>query len=494
MTELQQLATSALAHPADQEAIEFEGEWISWGEITRLAQQVSTLLATSGVQPGAKIALIARNHPSAMAAFLGLIASAYSIRMIYPFQSATGLTREIDLGSPAAVICAEQDFSDTLRETLQSRSIAGLLLREDMHALLAPGCDKSLINSDKPAPPEIEILTSGTTGKPKPFRLSYAIVAKDFISANSAPIHTAINDAEQAPVLLFFPLGNISGLYSTLPALLGGRRIVLLERFSLAGWHDYVRRYRPLVGGLPPAGIRMALDANLPREDLASLRMIGAGAAPLDPATQRAFEQRYGIPILLSYGATEFGGPVARMTPELHAAWGEQKLGSVGQVIPGVTLKVVDPESGRELDAGQEGLLEIKTPRIGDKWIKTTDIGLLDEDGFLYLRGRADGAIIRGGFKILPETIERALLLHPAVSAAAVVGIADDRLGQVPAAAVVLKPDAEADSDELSRHLREHVLATHIPTAWVFVDELPRTRLSYKVDQAAVRELFAPPG
>jgi long-chain acyl-CoA synthetase len=273
--------------------------------------------------------------------------------------------------------------------------------------------------------------------------------------------------------------------------LLRGHRAVLVERFSVEVWRAYLRRHRPDRASLPPAGFKMVLDAQVPPEELAGLRSLASGAAPLDANVHRAFVARYEIPILLSYGATEFGGPVTSMTQELHAQWGDQKLGSVGRPIAGAQLRVIDPESGAVLAHGQEGVLEVIAPRIGPDWIRTSDLALIDADGFLFHRGRADGAIMRGGFKLLPETIERALLLHPAVSCAAVVGVPDARLGQVPAAAVQIEPGAQQPTiDELERHLRDHVYATHIPVAWRFVDDLPRTA-SFKVDGAAVRGLFA---
>jgi acyl-coenzyme A synthetase/AMP-(fatty) acid ligase len=127
---------------------------------------------------------------------------------------------------------------------------------------------------------------------------------------------------------------------------------------------------------------------------------------------------------------------------------------------------------------------------MGPEWIRTSDIALIDEDGFMYHRGRADGAIMRGGFKLLPETIERALLLHAAISAVAVLGLPDQRLGQVPAAAVQLKPGVDRPGvAALEAHLRAHVYATHIPVAWRIVEELPRTP-SLKIDRPAVRRLF----
>lgn len=495
MNKLEQLAAKALALPAGQPAIEFAKLWINWGDLCQLAEQVGALLATSGATSGEKIALIARNHPAAIAAFVGLIAKGYSIRMVYPFQSTAGIAREIDSIKPAAVIASEADFTASVREVLEANAIAGIALRQ-MEAFAVPGHERSQTSGSTPsAPPPceptIEILTSGTTGNPKPFTLSYEMVAKDIVGANAAPVLVDDNPSALTPILLYFPVGNISGLYTTLPAVLGGRRAVLLERFSVEAWHDYVLRFRPTVGGLPPAGIQMILDADIPKADLSSLHIIGAGAAPLDPAVQKTFEQRYGIPILLSYGATEFGGPVTRMTPELHAIWGERKVGSVGKPLPGVQLRVIDPNTHVELPAGHEGLLEVISPRISPDWIRTADIAIIDADGFMYHLGRADGAIMRGGFKVLPETIERALLLHPAVTSAAVVGIADHRLGQVPAAAVVLKPDTtNVTSEDLAIHVRDHVLATHIPVAWRIVTELPRTKLSFKVDQTAVRKLF----
>jgi acyl-coenzyme A synthetase/AMP-(fatty) acid ligase len=171
-----------------------------------------------------------------------------------------------------------------------------------------------------------------------------------------------------------------------------------------------------------------------------------------------------------------------------------EKIGSVGRPYAGSQLRVIDAETGGELPAGQDGLLEVLTPRMGSTWIRTTDIGMIDKDGFLFLRGRADGAIIRGGFKLLPESIERALCLHPAVAGAIVVGIADKRLGQVPAAVVQIKSGwHQPEIEDLEQHLRKHVYATHIPTAWVFVDALP-LNTSAKPDLAQARRLFEQQG
>ena len=487
MEDLGQLSAAALARPAEQPAIEFRKRWISWGEMRRVGERVGELILASGAGPGARVAFVARNRPSALAALLGMIAGRCTIRMVYPFQSATAIARELAEIEPSVLVAAAEDFPETILAESRSSGIAAIALRE-MDACSLPGLEHARRPGDATLPPQVEILTSGTTGPPKPFRLSYATIARFIVAPRAMD---SGDPAAAPPALLYFPVGNISGLYSTLPALLNGQRAVLLDRFSLAGWHDHLLRFRPATGGLPPAGFQMVLDAGIPPADLDCLRYMGAGAAPLAPEVQRAFEERYGVPILLSYGATEFAGPVAAMTPELHATWGRTKLGSVGRALPGAQLRVVDPASGAVLPPGAEGILQVISPRVGPDWIHTSDVAVIDEDGFLFLRGRADGAIIRGGFKLLPETIERALLLHPGVSAAAVIGLADKRLGQVPGALVQLAPDSpQTGAAELEAHLRDHVPATHIPVVWRFVDALPRTAMSFKVDRPAVRKLL----
>jgi acyl-coenzyme A synthetase/AMP-(fatty) acid ligase len=491
MSGLEVLAAHALVRDAAQPAIEFERQWVRWGEIRQVADRLSALIDTSGAGAYAPVAFVPRNRPSAVAALLGLIAKGRTVRMIYAFQSATALARDVERLKPAILVAAAEDYSEELISVLREQGTAAIALKE-MDAAALPGFERSQrpAEAQGSSPSQVEILTSGTTGPPKRFAVGYDLIARHMMSGNTSAQGSESEQLQLPPTLLFFPVGNISGIYSTLPPLLKGQRAVLLERFSVAGWHDYIVRFRPAATGLPPAGVQMVLDASIPPADLACIRRLGTGAAPLDPTVHRAFEERYGIPILLSYGATEFGGPVAAMTEQLHAVWGQKKFGTVGRALPGAQLRVIDPDTGAVLPPGTEGILEVISPRIGPDWIRTSDLAMIDEDGFLFHRGRADGAIMRGGFKVLPETIERALMLHPAVSAAAVTGLADKRLGQIPAAAIQLKPGVEPPtSAQLEEHLRSHVLATHIPVVWRFVEDLPRTP-SLKVDRPALKRLF----
>ena len=487
---LEDLTRRALTREASQPAIYFEGRWFTWGEMRHVAERIGAFLDASGVPTGAPVALVARNRPSSVAALLGLIARSHTIRMVHPFQSPVAMARDVERLSPAALIAAAGEFTDEMCSVLSQYGIAAVAI-SDMDVAPVPGLEKCGRREIAiPAHPQIEILTSGTTGPPKHFAISFEMIARHHVGVHMLASSQSTDVREMPPMTLFFPLGNISGVYSTIPTMLRGRRAELWDRFTVTAWHQHVLRYRPELSGLPPAGVQMVLEANIPAADLASIRFLSTGAAPLDPTVQRAFEERYGIPILLSYGATEFAGPVVAMTADLYPEWGKRKFGSVGRPTAGAQLRVIDPETGTVLPACKEGILEVISPRIGPDWIRTSDLALIDADGFLFHRGRADGAIMRGGFKLLPETIERALLLHPSVSAAAVVGLPDTRLGQVPAAAIQLKPGVTPPTlADLEAHLRAHLLATHVPVKWHFVEELPRNP-SMKTDRLAVRRLF----
>lgn len=492
MKSLDQLSSDALNLPPERQAIEFEGHWHSWGDMRAVSDEVARILADAGVRDAQTVAFVPRNRPTAIAAELGMIAARLTLSMVYAFQGGAGIARDVGKAGAVAVVAGEADFTPELLAVVAEQGLAAVALG-DMTARAIEGAEQSRAAAtiEPLASPHILVHTSGTTGAPKSIAFSFETIAQSMVGQNVAHAATGSDvDDSTPPSLLTFPLGNISGIYALLPTVLTGKRGVLLDRFTLDGWRDYVRRYQPPMPLLPPAAVSMVLDAELSREELSCIKMIMTGAAPLDPTVQRRFEERYGVPVLLSYGATEFGGPVTLMTPDAHSEFGSTKLGSVGRPFAGARLRAIDPETGAVKPAGEEGLLEVVAPRIGDHWIRTTDIGMIDDDGFLFLRGRADGAIVRGGFKLLPETIERALCLHPAVNEAAVVGVADKRLGQVPAAAIKIKRGQnEPTIADLAEHLRQHVYATHIPTMWKFVETIPKNK-SLKTDASAVRALF----
>jgi acyl-coenzyme A synthetase/AMP-(fatty) acid ligase len=159
-----------------------------------------------------------------------------------------------------------------------------------------------------------------------------------------------------------------------------------------------------------------------------------------------------------------------------------------------VKLRVVDPDTGRETPTGEPGVLEVlPMQRLGaSEWTRTSDLASIDQDGFLYIHGRADDTIIRGGFKVQLNHVAEVLMDHPAVLEAAVIGLADERLGQVPVAAIEIRPDAAVPSEaELKTYAQQHLTAYQVPVKFKLVPALPRT-ISMKVSRPGVRALFEP--
>ena len=280
---------------------------------------------------------------------------------------------------------------------------------------------------------------------------------------------------------------HIGGVFRVLQCVAEARPFALLDRFDLDKWADAVRRHRPRAVSLVPAALRMVLHSALRREDLDGMRAVTSGTAPLSAEDADAFQEKFGIPVLTSYAATEFGGGVAGWTLSDHQKYWQAKRGSVGRANAGAQLRVID-DDGNPLGPGQPGLLEVKPGQLGPSadWMRTTDVARIDEDGFLWILGRADQAIIRGGFKVMPDDVRAALESHPAVQGAAVVGRPDERLGETPVAVVELRESASVDADELLEYLRNRLARYEIPTEIAIVDAIPRTP-SGKPDLSAIR-------
>jgi acyl-coenzyme A synthetase/AMP-(fatty) acid ligase len=327
------------------------------------------------------------------------------------------------------------------------------------------------------------MLTSGTTGPPKRIDLTYDMLARTTLGSGSAP-----TEPRRGVAIVNAPLVHIGGVYRVLQCVAEARPFVLLPRFELERWADAVRKHRPKAVSLVPAALRMVLHSDLTRDELSSIIAVTSGTAPLSADDADAFTEKYGIPVLTSYAATEFGGGVAGWNIRDHREFWATKRGSVGRATLGARLRVVD-DDGHPVGSDQSGLLEVKPGQLGRDvdWIRTTDLARIDADGFLWILGRADQAIIRGGFKVMPDDVRAALESHPAVLGAAVVGRADERLGETPVAMVELR--GSATTGELTEFLRAQLARYELPSELAIVDTIPRTP-SGKADLAAVRRHF----
>jgi len=429
-------------------------------------------------------------------AVLGTLVAGCCVVTINPHQGDDALATEIrDLAVPV-LVGVERDWERTgVHEAARAGAAAGVsvAIAPDAWVLDVAGLERPGGGPHRAALPgvAVEMLTSGTTGPPKRVPLSYQSFERTIAAAGAHYSKDGTRDdtprLRSGVAIVASPLVHMSGIFRTLLNITDGRRIALLERFRVDDFVELVRRHRPKAVSLVPTALRMVLDAHVDPDDLRSIQVVTSGSAALPTAVQEAFETRYGIAVLPSYGATEFAGGVAGWTLPLHREWGTAKRGSVGRPQPGRELRVVDVDSGSVQPAGTSGRLEVRGR--DETWVRTTDVARIDDDGFLWIEGRSDDAIVRGGFKVFPGEIVEILRSHPAVLDAGVAGIDDERLGAVPVAAVELRGGADVTEHELAAFLREQLPAYKVPTALRIVDALPRTP-SMKVSQPDLRSLF----
>jgi long-chain acyl-CoA synthetase len=483
---------------ASAPALEFQGHWLTWGELRDAALAIDSTLSQFGIGAGAPVGVLLRNRPGLIAAVLALLISQRCIVSLSPFQPTEAIHEDLRKLKLPVVIADAQDWAgEGTIDLARDLGCLGLSLARDQ---LAPPQVVSKFQKhaayEDLAGTALEILTSGTTGTPKRIRISYRTIEDSIIDgtgkADDGRTGKAGTVLKTTPTVMFAPLMHVSGLFGTLLAIFEARPLVLLEKFSVDGWTDAVARHQVRFGSLPPTPMRMVLDANVPKEKLASLIAVRAGTAPLPPRTQQEFESRYGVPVLVQYGATEWMGGLAGWTLKDHKQYIATKLGSVGRPRGDVKLRVVDSDTGQEVPTGAAGILEVQPiQRLGaSEWTRTSDLASIDGDGFLYIHGRADDTIIRGGFKIQLTHVAEVLSSHPAVLEAAVIGIPDERLGQVPVAAVELKPGAPPPSEaELKAYAQQQLPAYQVPVRLKVVPALPRT-ISMKVSRPGVKALF----
>ena len=485
---MQRRIREVLALDASATALTFRGRAFPWSFYSDAIAALESSLA--GSPRAGRIGIVLRNRPGPLAALIATAGTGREVVTLSPHLGEAGLAQDIVDLAPDALVAEDEDWARVA--VLAAAEQAGVVA-------LRAGSDRALAAqpvSWRPNPAlrpagdvAVLMMTSGTTGRPKRVELTHDRMAAAFLAGGLALDDGQRPHLGQRADILWAPLAHISGLYFALATAMDGRGIAMLERFEVGPWVELVRRHRPGYVRLPPTALRMVLDADVPDEAFASVRAVGSGTAALSPELAEAFEDRYGVPVLTNYGATEFAGAIAGWTMKDKSQWDRRKRGSVGRARSGVELRVVDGETGDALPLGAVGLLEARGRQLpgGGAWQRTTDLAAIDADGFLFIHGRADDAINRGGFTIPPSVIEEAMISHPAVDEASAVGLPDLRLGQVPAVAVTLV--SPVTEQELMEYLTSRLTSYQRPVAIRVVRQLPRTP-SLKVSRALVREHY----
>ncbi|QLL09851.1 class I adenylate-forming enzyme family protein [Mycobacterium vicinigordonae] len=482
-----------------KEALLCYGEsWHSSGEFGAVARRIDEALQGNEIGAGVPVGVYMRNRPGPVAALAVLLATRRPVVVLNPAMPDATVGDDVSALRPAAVVADPEEWG---RSELTAAVGGGGAL--GLQVDFAAGADRAVqvvVNPMASAEHTgvdfgVAMLmpTSGTTGPPKRIPLSYKEIEH---ALRGAQEHYMNGSAREGSVrgagiqICALPPTNISGVWALVTALSGGGRILLLDRFEPQAWSQAVAQYRPRSVSLPPAALRMILDASIQPEKLSSLKAVWAGAAPVGSDLAEAFERVYGCPVLLSYGATEFTGGITGWSLRDWQEWKDTKRGSVGRTHPGVQISVIDPETGDLLEPGRHGILQVRSAQAagGDcQWVRTNDLGTIDEDGFVWIHGRADDVINRGGFKVFPAEIEDCLEAHPQVREAVAFGVPDERLGQVPVAMVVAEPDVKPG--DLIAWVKTRLPAYKAPVTVRTTDSIPRNS-AMKVLREQVRQQF----
>lgn len=347
------------------------------------------------------------------------------------------------------------------------------------------------------------LYTSGTTSEPKSALLrhrhlmAYLLGSVEFGGAE-----------EEEAVLVAVPPYHIAGMANMLSNTFAGRRLVYLRTFDPSMWLETVRRQRITHAMVVPTMLARIVDSlNGELAAVPTLRSLSYGGAKISERVLRdALRLFPATGFVNAYGLTETASTIAVLGPEAHRAAVEsddphirRRLSSAGQVLPMVEIEIRGDDD-RPVAVGESGIIYLRGEQISGEystgslldsqgWFCTRDKGFIDAEEYLFIEGRADDTIIRGGENIAPAEIEEILLMHPSVAQVCVVGIADDTWGQRIVAAVVLRSDQSASEEELRDLVREHLRGSKTPERIIFRTELPHTETGKMLRRLVQQEL-----
>ncbi|SOD91338.1 class I adenylate-forming enzyme family protein [Streptomyces sp. Ag109_G2-15] len=412
------------------------------------------------------------------------------------------------LGATITPVNPSMTDIEVARQVKDSR--ARLLVSEDGEAAVADGTavlavgelhDDAAAEPDEaplPDPSALALLiyTSGTTGVPKGVMLDHAN-----IDAMADMGRRALEVGPADRCLLILPLFHVNGIVvSTLVPLLAGASVTIADRFNPQTFFDVVERERPtFFSAVPTIYSMLAALPDPVRPDTSSLRFGVCGAAPASAELLTRFEARYGFPLVEGYGLSE-----GTCGSTINPVAGPRRAGTVGLPFPGQEIRIVDAD-GSEVPPGADGEVVVRGPNvmrgylgrpeetakvIVDGWLHTGDVGRLDADGYLTLVGRSKDMIIRGGENIYPKEIEDVLVGDPSVLEAAVIGVPDEKWGEVVVAYVQPRPGSAVDPSALQSLCARSLTGFKRPTAFFVVDAIPKNPVG-KIDKVSLRAAHA---
>jgi long-chain acyl-CoA synthetase len=501
---LARLAERAFERKGDYPSLWFEGRWHRSGELFERARRVAGALGELGVRPGDRVVVTMANCPE-----VGIIYNALwrAGAVVTPatFLLPPGDLRQLIADAEACAVVTTPEFVEKVREAVTgidsvrfviSTGEAGdeVLPLESLETA-APGAIVDRADDELAA----LLYTGGTTGRAKGVMLSHANL---FFSGHSAYEAGHVPGVNRA--LATLPLSHSYGILVTLAGLHNPEPgvAVLLRWFAADAFLALIAEHRLQLSAVVPSMLQLLLSQPLEDHEISCLRFLSSGGSPLAPEVEAEFRRRVpSVSIRQGYGLTETAALISTNPV------GRERPGSVGLPVPGCTVEILD-EAGQRLPAGQAGEICCRSPGVmrgywrspdataealRDGRLHTGDIGYLDDDGYLFIVDRKKDLIIRGGFNVYPRDVEDALIEHPAVQLAAVIGRPDRVHGEEIVAFVSLRSSSEAPSSEapltpeaLLAWARERIGGYKYPRELQIVDAIPLTPVG-KIDRKALR-------
>ena len=489
----------------DREFLIYEGERRSFNDLMNEADAIGAALQARGIAPGDRVALAMRNYPEWMAAFIGVTAIGAVVVPVNSWGQPAEIAYTVQDAGARLVFCDQQRY-DGVAELLSAEGIEAIIARpasaSDPLGLAAFVADFQDVT---PAAVDIAeddlamiMYTSGTSGKPKGAASTHRAICQALYNMECAAIAAAMTNGEligamlergfEPTSLLAVPLFHVSGCHAQFLAnLRGGRRIVMMYKWDVDKALEYIEKERITTIAAAPAMMLDLLESpGFADADTSSLFSLGIGGAATPPKVAKLLAQQ--LPQNFSgtgWGMTETNAQGASLTGKAFSS----RPGSAGFPHPIVDIQICD-DNGDALPEGQTGEIwvrscsnireywhrpEVNAEEFRDGWLKTGDIGYLDDDGFLFLADRAKDMIIRGGENIYPIEIENELLELDAVKEVAAIGLPHERLGEEVAVVVHLHRGQSLDEAALLAFARDRLAGYKVPTRVFFSEQaLPR--------------------
>ena len=486
----------ARRRPADVALVDAaSGRSITYGDLDLQIGRFAAGLAAIGFKPGDRLLMLAPNLPEWAVAGLGALAAGGVISGANPLNHVEDLAWQIrDVG--ARFVFTVAPLRSAAREAAAAAGGARLIVLGDPAGaaddeIAYPSLLAAAGTRDDPPPVVAEDpdalaavpYSSGTTGRQKGVMLTHRTILANvvqYLAQTKEP-----DDEGHTVCLAFLPMFHIFGFTVILLAgLVDGSKIVTLPRFEPEPFLKAIQDYRVThLGVVPPILQFMARHPLVAGFDLSSLKAVGCGAAPLGSALELQAQERLRCRVVQGFGMTESSGVVAATVP------GRERHGASGQLLPGTQARVVDPGTLQDVARGESGEIWFRGPQAfkgylnqpeataatitRDGWVRTGDIGHVDDDGYLYLTDRLKELIKVKGYQVAPAELEALLFTHPDVADAAVIGRADERAGEV--AVAYLVPRQRIDPEGIKAWVAQRVSEYKQLADVVVCDAIPKT-------------------